>query len=304
MKIRALPLLIAAFYMVNAGYYVEAASPVTLPWSTTFSGASCPGGWTQTSGASGLSEATVNCDSLRGWGDWSGDNGDGTRAWEQITTLANNASGGGGSGQRHWECDGINSNSSGLWIEWTPAQPELWMRWYMRYQAGFQWNPLLYDKILYFDVNAKNEAPLFKNTDVIVEWYGATQSRIHVQSVAGGQSLYSASGVGDWPSTMGGAGGDGLWHSYEVHLKMDTNGSNGVGEMWIDGTQVLSYNTVNFGTYNGWTYVLIGSNQRNPNNGSCFAVDFDDIKISTTGYIGSLTMSTSKPQAPGLNAIP
>ena len=39
------------------------------------------------------------------------------------------------------------------------------------------------------------------------------------------------------------------------------------------------------------SYVLIGSNQRYPNNGRCMAVDFDDIAISTLGYIGPLSGS-------------
>ncbi len=38
--------------------------------------------------------------------------------------------------------------------------------------------------------------------------------------------------------------------------------------------------------------ILSGSNQNSPNNGGCMAVDFDDIKISNTGYIGQLNEST------------
>lgn len=289
MKIKLLTLIIPALYLLCGGFASEAASPVTLPWSTTYN---CPT-WTQ---SDGLGEATVNCDSLKGWGTWKCDQqADGIIKEEEITSAANHAAGDGGKGQRQWNGDGVNKNSGGLSIEFTPAQPEFWVRWYMRYQAGFQWNPLSYDKIIYIDVNAKNTPPLYKNTDIIIEWYGANQSRIHVQSVAGGQSLHSASGVGSWPSTMGGAGSDGLWHSYEVHLKMDTTGSNGVAEMWIDGTQVIFYNTVNFGTYDGWTQILFGSNQLSPNNGGCRSVDFDDIAIRNTGYIGPLPGMTSKP---------
>lgn len=279
-KLLSLSVLISINLFVHDVY----AAAVALPWSTSYSTSGQCNEWTQ---ANGLSN--VNCDDLKGWGGWTCDNGDSTVREEQITSAANHAAGGGGRGQRHQLGDGINNGSGGLYVEWTPKQQEVWVRWYMRYQAGFKWNILNYNKILYFDVNTKNSPPN-EALDIIVEWYGADQSRIHVQSVAGGQSLTSPAGVGGWQSTMGGAVSDGLWHLYEVHLKMDTNGSNGVAEMWIDDTRVINYTNVNFGTYtsSGWSYVLIGSNIRDPLNGQCFVVDFDDIKISNTGYIGGI----------------
>ncbi|MEK7657929.1 MAG: fibronectin type III domain-containing protein [Patescibacteria group bacterium] len=81
---------------------------------------------------------------------------------------------------------------------------------------------------------------------------------------------------------------DGQWHMYEVHLKTDTNGSNGIAEMWIDGVKRLSYSNAYFGSA-GFDGILIGSNSRDPLNGRCMAVDYDDIAISNTGPIGPIT---------------
>jgi hypothetical protein len=69
---------------------------------------------------------------------------------------------------------------------------------------------------------------------------------------------------------------------------MDTNGYNGIAEMWVDGVRKIHYTDVDFGTAGGWTYFAIGSNQRYPSNGRCMAVDFDDIAVSNTGYIGPI----------------
>jgi hypothetical protein len=46
---------------------------------------------------------------------------------------------------------------------------------------------------------------------------------------------------------------------------------------------------------------MIGSNQNSPNNGGCSSVDFDDIAISSTGYIGPIAgrgAETKTPMAP------
>jgi len=69
---------------------------------------------------------------------------------------------------------------------------------------------------------------------------------------------------------------------------MDTNGYDGIAEMWVDGVRKIHYTDVDFGTASGWTYFAIGSNQRYPSNGRCMAVDFDDIAVSNTGYIGPI----------------
>jgi hypothetical protein len=246
---------------------------VDLPWSTTYD---CDE-WTQ-------SDATLTCDSLEKGGGWTTTDG----AEEQITSSANNSNGGGGRGQRHWEGDGVNNNSGGLRVTFNSVQSELWIRWYMRYESGFNWDILNYDKILYiktpdFDTNG-NIAP-------IIRWYGVDFS-IYSQGVQSGIN-YGSDGYG-WDDVMGGSTADGNWHCYEVHIKMDTNGNNGIGEAWIDEQKIISENSCDFGTQSGWSNFLIGSNQSSPDNGSDMAVDFDDIVVSNTGYIGPINIETIK----------
>ncbi|MBI5236572.1 MAG: hypothetical protein HY886_10045 [Deltaproteobacteria bacterium] len=316
MKIPALSVIITALCLASA---IEcAAAAVSLPWSTSFNTSGQCNDWTQ---ANGLSGTQVNCDNLTGWGSWTCDDsgvpgtngaaGTGPFHEEQITSSANNPAGGGGKGQRHWKgWNGTNSpnatnNSGGLSIDFAAVQPELWVRWYMRYQAGFKWANIIEDKIIYFDV-------VSTQTSVIVAWQGygtgSDTSKILAQS-GGSQTFISSAGKG-WDGTMGGAASDGLWHYYEVHLKMNTSGANGMAEMWIDGIQTVSAASVDWrpggtGSYlTGWNYVLFGSNSRSPDNSyACAYADFDDITISNTGYIGPLG-GLAKPQAPVLSTIP
>lgn len=230
---------------------------VSLPWSTSFN---CSG-WEYGD--------SLNCDGVKPYGAWTCN---GTP--EQITSSANYSGGGGGRGQRHWEGDGSNENSGGLAVEFNSAQKNLWIRWYMRYQSGFSWDYLNYDKILYIHTGVTNNA-------AIIEFAYGNSFSIYAQD-AGGHN-YMDTG---WEKIMGGSRGDGKWHCYEIHLKMDTNGSNGVAELWVDGNKSGSKSNVNFGANSGWEWFLIGSNQATPNNGGCRYVDFDDIAVSNTGYIG------------------
>ena len=83
---------------------------------------------------------------------------------------------------------------------------------------------------------------------------------------------------------------DGQWHLYEIHLKMDTNGRNGIVEWRVDGVKMLHRTDVNFNykSRSGWSYMVIGDNGGRVANGvpSAYYVDYDDIVISTTGPIG------------------
>ncbi|HDH53105.1 MAG TPA: hypothetical protein ENH24_01305, partial [Nitrospirae bacterium] len=108
---------------------------VDLPWSTTYD---CPA--IQQGDENWVSRSPIACDGIVGYGNWTSDNGDSTYEVEQITADANNPGGEGGKGQRHWEGDGTNNLSGGTKIEFTSSQPELWVRWYMRYEQGFKWN--------------------------------------------------------------------------------------------------------------------------------------------------------------------
>ncbi len=255
-------------------------SAVNLPWSTTFN---CPE-WTQ---ADGL--YNVNCNGLTGFGDWTCNNGDGTVSEEQITASANYP-GGSGKGQRHWKGNGGTNNSGGLKIAFNTPQSELWIRWYMRYEQGFEWKALNNDKMLYIDVNM----PYFVvfgylwGDEVEFVVYGNPYS----VGTGNGWNTIMANGTTD---ARGNKRSDGQWHLYEIHIKMDTNGNNGIGEVWIDGIRRFSRSDINFGSQSGktgWSHILIGSNSRYPVTNRCMFVDYDDIVISTNGPIGPYSGDT------------
>lgn len=256
-------IFVFSFFYTGIGMASE-----TLPWSTTYD---CGSYWEQ-----GM---TLSCDGLSKAGDWVCDNGTGTNEKEQIIDIANNPGGGGGYGQRHWEGDGWTNNSGGTKINFASPQPELWVRWYERFELGFAWQFLTTDKLLYFDPGtAMAVVPHFQGMD-----------KVNIWTMAEGNHP-SVNGYG-WQSIMGSDTGDGQWHFFEVHLKMDTNGSDGIAEMWVGGVKALSYTNVNFGTQPGWTSFLIGSNQRDPLNNRCMAVDYDDVAVNNTGYIGPISDS-------------
>ncbi|MFZ3091179.1 MAG: heparin lyase I family protein [Nitrospirota bacterium] len=245
---------------------VISISAVNLPWSTTFD---CNDWKTSDGGSTG-------CDGLNKHGNWSCDNGDATIMEEQITSAANYPGGGGGKGQRHWIGDGVNNVSGGLSASFTSPQKEIWMRWYMRYESGFKWNVLNNQKIIYFD-------PL-NYTRLIIHYYG--MDKIRVYSYAAKAGYVSTNGTG-WNSMMGGSASDGKWHLWEIHIKMDTNGKDGVVELWTDGKHMINERTANLGGASGaiLSYVAIGENGFKPDNGRCMYVDYDDIVISSTGPI-------------------
>lgn len=78
---------------------------------------------------------------------------------------------------------------------------------------------------------------------------------------------------------------DGRWHSYEMHYKEN---SPQIFEFWIDGVLKISDSTVNYGS-GGVTWIELGSNALAVGNSTCQAVDYDDMVISTTGYIGPIS---------------
>jgi len=205
----------------------------------------------------------------------------GTDKNAEIISAANHAAGGGGRGLRHWECDGEDNRTGAVKVSFSPLPTEVWVRWYMRYQEGFTWEwsdrGLLYDKMLYFNGNI-----------VIPEWKDADRLNIymagsnHNSSVGTGWDTIMAAGDDD----EGHKASDGQWHLYEVHVKAGIG--DGVLEFWIDEVLRLQFTNQNLGT-GGFSNIAIGHNQVAPENGGPRYVDFDDIVISDTGYIGSAT---------------
>ena len=254
-------LLIAGMLLVLSPAGVSAAIDLSSGyWETTYD---CPE-WT-------TSQGNPSCDGISKNGDWTCNGIE-----EQITTAANMAAGDGGRGQRHWLGDGKNVVSGGTEIRFNTPQPELWIRWYMRYQSGFAWSYLQEHKLFYFDMGKSAEMNLcLKGID-----------GLRFRSYRG--ELYDPSGFG-WQSIMGGSTSDGQWHLYEVHIKMDTNGRNGIAQWWIDENLIIDRSDFDFGTAGAWSNFQVPSNADAPANGGCEFNDIDDIAISTIGYIGPVS---------------
>ena len=199
-----------------------------------------------------------------------------SRVGTKITTDANYSGGAGGRGMRQYLGDGNNMQTSGLVIDAFSASNTIWIRWYMRYESGFAWSNAggypLYDKWLYLYGSAGNLVPEFDGDEVNV-W----------SSYSGNHQ----SGLANWSTVNGGITGDGQWHLYELHI--DSTSTSGTVELWIDEVRVLNVTNYSFSSTGGYGYVVIGSNCNSPDNGLPPGyVDFDDVKISSTGYIGPI----------------
>ena len=267
MNLRKKIRLISINFLLITVFPWIAFAGIDLPWSTTYN---CSD-WTKFT-------ESINCDGVQ-----KAQNIAISGHYEEITGAANNPNGAGGKGQRHYVGDGTNSMSGGTSVFFNKPQPELWIRWYMRYKEGFKWNSLIYDKWIYL---LHGNSPNFELSAIPEFEYNNTR----IYAVKTGQSYR---GGGGWTETMGGSVSDGKFHCYEVHVRVDTNGSNGIAEIWVDGKKEVSNSNASFGRHAGWTFMNIGHNQKAPSNGGFSYVDFDDVAISSTGYIGPLGGSSS-----------
>ena len=269
------------FLFVLVGHARDGRADVTIPWSTSFS---CPD-WKQ--------GESLNCDGIVNYGDWQC-SGSGETA-SAISPAGNHPAGGAAtSGWRTAVGDGVNNSAASFSVTFTSVQPELWIRFYIRYPQGFKWSSLDYHKLLYLYTDRETNA----GTQAIPEFGdGIDDMRIYAQS---GGGTYGCEGGCGWNTMMGGPAGDGKWHAVEFHVKMDTNGSDGIAQAWIDGVQRFNHTNVNYsnGSRRGWQWFQINGNQKSPNNGGCVFVDYDDMAVSSTGYIGPVKGTKTALPAP------
>ena len=194
---------------------------------------------------------------------------------------------------------GTNNGGGGFKIQLPYKMSEVWVRFYMRHQLGFRWqyDQPHYEKDLYF-----NDA--MANAAVFVFGYANGYFGVHKVS-PGSDHLAATSSAGSWQGINRGPAGDGQWHSYEVHAKMDTNGSNGIAETWVDGVQVARFTNVNWNGSIGWSawqFFTVAINQNVVANTVDMYRDYDDFAVSGSGYIGPIggggQSSSTLPAAP------
>lgn len=252
------------------------SAAVSLPFSSSLNTPGQCGEWDQSQGLN-----SVNCDGWTGYGTWN----NGPPYYESVTTAANNAGGAGGRGIRHWVGTGKNSNSGGMRLTFN-TQSELWIRFYKRYAAGFSWSPMQEDKMLWLGgTSGAPETAIFSYSRDSFRFWNQNQS-----SPPGNNTIYGTANTG-WNNVMGRSVSDGLWHCYEVHVKMNSSPGvyDGVEQAWIDGVLVLDATGVNLGGGPGWgnANFNINSDYAVPVGGQG-AVDLDDVAVSTSGYIGPI----------------
>ncbi len=266
--------VLAMIAMSNA----PSAQSVPLLFQTTFNCAD----WNQKMGLMDADVCGVG-DGIAGSGGWTVSTG----VSDQITPAANNPSGGGGKGFRHWRGDGSNNDGGGLAISLPTGVTEMWVRLYQRYQSGFGFT---------------GGGPLYIKDN----YWGACGSGCVIFGIQGrnswgvnfnGSTNYSSSLT--WAASQGGAVGDGRWHAYEYHLKQ--NGSAATVEFWFDGTRYLNDTAANLGS-TPWSSFKLGSNEATVTGCSagCYT-DYDDLAISVTGRVGTSGGTVTPPPAAPIN---
>jgi hypothetical protein len=278
MRTFASSLISSACVVTGLAWPLTSGAQVPLVFQTTFN---CPE-WRQ---SNGLSEGAVclSGDGIQGNGAWTTSDG----SQDQITSAANYPGGGGGRGFRHWVGDGNNNAGGGIYVSW-PGVPEMWLRYYIRFQSGFRWGG--------GGINMKTIYCNYAQAGTF--YFGLHQGRVGGHVEVDSQNPNSHHSSVTWAQWMGGSTGDGNFHVLEVHAKMNSTGSavDGVLEFWLNGTKIYSNSKVHFSNSTGARFngCKFGENHYDPQNSSADVyVDFDDIAVSGVGYIGPLnTMAT------------
>ena len=158
---------------------------------------------------------------------------------------------------------------------------ELWIRWYMRYESGFDWggvNAPNYNKWLYCHWRPRPD-----NTPWIIP--EPSQGGFVIAGSGAFNEIrnntYRFSDFFGYPS-------DGQWHRIDFHLKVNpsTGPANGEGHLWVDDTLVVSGTGLDISQGDslwdtGMVYFDFFENHAAYPSGF-IALDIDDIVIYTT----------------------
>ncbi|NNG01872.1 MAG: hypothetical protein HKM93_20970 [Desulfobacteraceae bacterium] len=207
------------------------------------------------------------CDGISKKGSWTA-NG----KYEQILSAANNPDGNGGKGQRHWIGDGTNVNSGSTRIFPNSPPGKFWIRWYQRWESGY--GEFGQYKSIYGFANKRN-GPL-------INFFSPTGG-MSFEYLASGNEVCSNCGWGTDFYTTGVS--DGSW--VYVEAMIDAVGGN--LKLWVGNSARLVIDASGVLFKDSFVdEIIIGSNQKNVANGREMYIDYDDIAISTTGYIGPI----------------
>lgn len=200
----------------------------------------------------------------------------------QILSAA--AKGGSGKGIRTWHAGNNIPDGGTFAVNLSSSQTEVWGRFYMRFPAGMTYSTLEDYKILWVTTNGSQNSTAILSlqdsgycTNAFRFWNQNTSTEV----VCGTTDL-------GWSNMNGGAAADGDWHLFEFHLKRHTTSSpyNGIEEIKIDGTTVLSATNIDFGD-NQLSSYRFDVNTKYLSSSTCQAIDYDSLAISNTGWIGA-----------------
>lgn len=266
-------------------------------WETTFD---CVDATQQT--------PALNCDGMSWGGDWFCASAPTLKT--TISIEANNPLGS-GKGMKKFTCDGDDNHTGTIGVTLPTPQKELWIRFYHLYEEGFAWDSLIYDKSIYlhtasgsFPFEARNLEP-DSNYTILAQNTSAP---------------YQVSTEYGWAAVNGGQTGDGKFHCFEIYIKLDTNQTDGIGRIWIDGILRAENTSVDWSngdavTQDGIVYMDFLSNQLDPSGGPFFEY-FDDLTIVNNAsaltkrdvednlYIGPITQSGSGQVSVGISGTP
>lgn len=259
--VSVLAVLFASVAIVGASF----GGNISLPWSSSLDCAN----WENV-----VNGGTPSCTDFQVWL-----NSNVCGHYSMITTAANRPGSTGG-GIRQYVAPGDNAQTNGLAVTFAP-QSSIWVRWYEKYGSGFSFSTLNYHKdVRVMDTNL--------GSFMIAEPTGSTYRVGWYDGATGANNAINGSGVG-WSKI-----GDGNWHLYELHVTQ-----SGTIQMWIDEQKIIDGSTGR--TFSaGWNGVLFGDNFSTVSS-NCVPVDWDDMAISNTGYIGPMgggTTPTPPPPTP------
>lgn len=289
--------IVLVFAFVISGPFAASAATINLPWSTSFENCTSDTNFPSDGWASGTKNAVKNNVNVGKSGPVCTDNG-----YQQISRTANFPAGGGGCGWRRWVCGGPGGRitpATGSIIVFVDRLSEFWLRFYMRWEAGFEWSSsdnLFFQKVLFLrPLSSGGSVMDFQGPDNMTMTtqggggLGGRDNVVFARCLTCGWNTTNPSGA---MQLNGVRLGDDSWHAIEIHVK-DQSGEgtyDGQWDLWIDGVLKSQVTGINYnrGAASGVTSIQFMINQRSPSNKTPMYNDIDDIAVSNTGYIGLL----------------
>jgi len=200
--------------------------------------------------------------------------------YTEVLAAAKNPTSPGQYGSRSYISD-QSANRMTSPHRFNPSSPltEFWMRWYSRYELGFDWGGSVgpgYHKLIYCKTASGGYLIIEPSTVTLGgDWGFATPV-----------GTSQRDGTYNWPDFFG-ATSDGLFHRFDTHVKMDTDSTDGAFQLWIDGTVVVNLTGIdisggNAGMRAGFDRLDFIENQSLPAHTGIKYLDTDDVAIMNT----------------------